>query len=117
MASAKTAALASALLRGERGALARGISLVESRAPRMRTEANELLTTALSDRAAATAISSAAATTATLRIGISGPPGAGKSTLIEALGAELVSRGHRLAVLAIDPSSHVSGKSSMGRQR
>ena len=50
----------------------------------------------------------------TMRIGISGSPGAGKSTLIEALGMELIEREHKLAVLAVDPSSYRSGGSIMG---
>ena len=54
------------------------------------------------------------ATAGTLRIGISGPPGTGKSTLIESLGLELAERGHRIAVLAVDPSSHRSGGSILG---
>jgi LAO/AO transport system kinase len=49
-----------------------------------------------------------------LRIGISGPPGVGKSTFIECLGRFLLSHGHRLAVLSIDPSSHVTGGSILG---
>jgi LAO/AO transport system kinase len=49
-----------------------------------------------------------------IRIGISGPPGVGKSTFVEALGLYLIERGHRLAVLAVDPTSAVSGGSIMG---
>ena len=98
--------LADALLRGERSALAKTISLVESRARRHRSDKDALLSAALPQRAASAM--------QTLRIGISGPPGAGKSTLIEALGGELLSRGHRLAVLAVDPSSARSGGSVLG---
>ena len=101
------AALADALLRGERVALARAISLVESRAPRHRPSIDALLSAALPRRAATV-------TRPVLRVGISGPPGAGKSTLIEALGSELLSRGHRLAVLAVDPSSLRTGGSVLG---
>lgn len=50
----------------------------------------------------------------TLRLGIAGPPGAGKSTFIEALGCQLVHRGHRVAVIPVDPSSHISGGSILG---
>ena len=109
-------ALASALLRGERAALARGITLVESRAPRMRAAADALLEAALNDRQAQNdhAAGSGVARVPSLRIGISGPPGAGKSTLIEALGEELIGRGHKLAALAVDPSSHISGGSILG---
>jgi LAO/AO transport system kinase len=49
-----------------------------------------------------------------IRIGISGPPGVGKSTFVEALGLYLIERGHRVAVLAVDPTSAVSGGSIMG---
>ena len=51
-----------------------------------------------------------------VRVGITGPPGAGKSTFIEALGLHLVDAGHRVAVLAVDPSSTRSGGSILGRQ-
>ncbi|MFT5442860.1 MAG: LAO/AO transport system kinase, partial [Myxococcota bacterium] len=49
-----------------------------------------------------------------VRLGVTGPPGAGKSTLIEAIGLDLVERGHRIAVLAVDPTSPVSGGSILG---
>jgi len=49
-----------------------------------------------------------------LRVGITGPPGVGKSTLIETLGLDLIQKGHRLAVLAVDPTSPVSGGSILG---
>ncbi len=49
-----------------------------------------------------------------IRVGISGVPGVGKSSFIEALGTWLIDRGHRLAVLAVDPSSTVSGGSILG---
>jgi LAO/AO transport system kinase len=48
------------------------------------------------------------------RLGISGVPGVGKSTLIESLGLYLIEKGHRVAVLAIDPSSSISGGSILG---
>lgn len=50
----------------------------------------------------------------TLRIGIAGPPGAGKSTFIEAFGLRMIGRGHRVAVIPVDPSSHISGGSILG---
>ena len=96
-------ALAAAVRRGDRAALSRALTLVESKHPRQRAEADELLSAVLPHRPPQS-----------LRIGISGPPGTGKSTLIEALGKELVSRSHRLAVLAVDPSSQRSGGSLMG---
>lgn len=114
--------LAERLLRGERAALSKAITLVESTAARSRPAADALLDRTLSLRAAAASASDGAPTSATepsasrglLRIGISGPPGAGKSTLIEALGMEMVNRGHRLAVLTVDPSSAHSGGSVLG---
>ena len=50
----------------------------------------------------------------TLRLGVAGPPGAGKSTFIEMLGCELIERSHRVAVIPVDPSSHISGGSILG---
>ena len=99
-------ALADRLIRGERAALARSLTLIESSARSMRPAADALLT--------ATLHASTHSHSDVLRIGISGPPGAGKSTLIEALGLELVRRGHQLAVLAVDPSSQRSGGSILG---
>ena len=91
---------------GERAALARGITLIESRQTAHRAQAQALLQHVLQcvlpHRSEAT------------RVGISGPPGVGKSTFIEALGVLLLSRGHRVAVLAIDPSSSRSGGSILG---
>ena len=95
-------ALAEGILVGDRRALARAITLVESTRPDHRDRADELLT-ALLPR-----------TGASLRIGISGPPGVGKSTFIEALGLHAVRSGHRLAVLAVDPSSNRTGGSILG---
>jgi LAO/AO transport system kinase len=117
-----SASLADRLLAGDRAALARAISLVESTAPRHRPAVDALLAAALPRRVAladeargeASDAERRASAPPSLRIGISGPPGAGKSTLIEALGAEMVARGHRLAVLAVDPSSHLSGGSVLG---
>ncbi len=96
------AAVAAALRAGDRVALARAITLVES----LRDE----------DRARATALVEATHTVglATHRIGISGPPGVGKSTFIDALGMALLAAGHRVAVLAIDPSSMRTGGSILG---
>jgi GTPase len=94
--------LAARLRAGDRRALARGITLVEStRAP---------------DRIAAEALQQQLlpATGGALRLGVSGPPGVGKSTFIERLGLDLVAAGHRVAVLAIDPSSRLSGGSILG---
>ncbi len=87
---------------GDRVALGRAITLVESTKAADRHAARELL------RAAGKT------NTATVRIGITGIPGVGKSTLIDALGSELIAQGHRVAVLAIDPSSARSGGSILG---
>ncbi len=94
--------LAAAIQLGDRGALARGITLVESRRDTDAGAADELLQ-ALLPRAGAS-----------LRVGITGAPGVGKSTLIEALGMQLCGAGHRVAVLAVDPSSAVTGGSILG---
>ncbi|EKE45264.1 LAO/AO transport system ATPase [Oceaniovalibus guishaninsula JLT2003] len=90
------------LLSGDRRALARAITLVESTRPEDRA------------RAAALLQSVADPGRRTLRIGLSGTPGVGKSTFIEAFGTMLTGAGHRLAVLAVDPSSTRSGGSILG---
>ncbi len=90
------------VLRGDRAILARAITLIESNAPHHFQQAQEVLRALLPHSGKA------------LRIGITGVPGAGKSTLIEALGLLLVTQGHRVAVLTIDPSSSVSGGSILG---
>lgn len=87
---------------GDRAVLARAVTLVESNAPRHQALARELLHELLPE------------TGKSLRIGITGFPGAGKSTLIEAFGCYLVEKGHRVAVLAIDPSSSLSHGSILG---
>jgi GTPase len=95
--------LAAALRRGDRRALARAITLVESTRADHRVAAESLLETvlpAVNDRS--------------VRLGISGAPGVGKSTFIEAFGLMLLERGHRLAVLAVDPSSKRGGGSLLG---
>jgi LAO/AO transport system kinase len=86
----------------DRTVLARAITLVESEHPRHEALAQEVLTQLLP------------ATGGALRVGISGVPGAGKSTTIDALGMHLVRAGKRVAVLAVDPSSSVSGGSILG---
>jgi LAO/AO transport system kinase len=96
------ASLEQGLLAGQRGALSRAITLIESNAVRHQEMAEELL-----DRLMPR-------TGGSMRVGITGAPGAGKSTFIERLGTMLTGRGHRVAVLAVDPSSGVSGGSIMG---
>ncbi|HEX6980576.1 MAG TPA: methylmalonyl Co-A mutase-associated GTPase MeaB [Alphaproteobacteria bacterium] len=100
--SGGTPQLAQAVRDGDRRALARAITLVESTRPEHRAEAQALLSALLP------------ATGAAVRIGISGAPGVGKSTFIEAFGLYLIEQGHRVAVLAVDPSSPRSGGSILG---
>jgi LAO/AO transport system kinase len=90
------------VLKGERAALAQAITLVESAHPRHQELAEELIEKLMPETGNAK------------RIGVTGVPGAGKSTFLEALGLYLVARGLKLAVLAIDPSSPVSGGSILG---
>ena len=94
--------LASQVIDGDRRALARAITLVESTRPDHRAEAETLLTEVLPHVGGS------------VRVGISGVPGAGKSTFIEALGGHLVGHDRRVAVLAVDPSSTRSGGSILG---
>jgi LAO/AO transport system kinase len=96
------AELAESVLAGNRTILARAITLVESRAPHHRARADALLSLLLPRAGNA------------IRLGITGVPGAGKSTFIDALGIHLVSSGHRVAVLAVDPTSQLSGGSILG---
>jgi LAO/AO transport system kinase len=86
----------------QRRAMAKAITLLESTRADHRTLADELLTALLPH------------TGQSFRLGISGVPGVGKSTFIEALGLFLIAQGHRVAVLAVDPSSTVSGGSILG---
>lgn len=90
------------LKQGNRRALAKAITLVESTLESHREEAQTLLNTLLPD------------TGKSLRIGISGVPGVGKSTFIEAFGQHLISLGKKIAVLAVDPSSPLRGGSILG---
>jgi LAO/AO transport system kinase len=93
---------AATLRRGDRRALARAITLVESTRADQRALAGALLS----------ALGPAPDTS--LRIGLTGTPGVGKSTFIEAFGTMLTGLGHRVAVLAVDPSSARSGGSILG---
>ena len=99
-------AMLDALLHGDaaqqRRSIAKAITLLESTRPDHRAQADELLTTLLPHAGNG------------FRLGISGVPGVGKSTFIEALGLYLIDQGHRVAVLAVDPSSSVSGGSILG---
>ena len=98
--------LLEALLHGDaftqRRAMAKAITLIESTREDHREQSDDLLTALLPH------------TGKSLRIGLSGVPGVGKSTLIENLGLWLIAQGHKVAVLAVDPSSSVSGGSILG---
>ena len=96
------AALAKGVVEGSRAVLARAITLVESHRPDHRQAAQELLMELLPRAGGAH------------RVGISGAPGVGKSTFIEALGSRLTGAGHRVAVLAVDPSSTRTRGSILG---
>ena len=98
----RDAALIAGIRSRERRALAKSITLLESTRPDHRERADALLNALLPHTGHA------------MRLGISGVPGVGKSTFIEALGLALIAKGHRVAVLAVDPSSSVSGGSILG---
>ncbi len=102
MSETDAAAWAAAIRNGDRRALARAITLIESTRPDHRAEAETLLEGLLPH--AGTSV----------RIGISGAPGVGKSTFIENFGLHLLDQGHRLAVLAVDPSSARGGGAILG---
>ncbi|MDU0477718.1 methylmalonyl Co-A mutase-associated GTPase MeaB [Staphylococcus chromogenes] len=95
-------ALYEAVLNNDRTNLSRAITLLESTAPAHRVLAQELLVKLLPHAGGA------------LRVGLTGVPGVGKSTTIEALGMKLINEGHRVAVLAIDPSSTRTRGSILG---
>jgi hypothetical protein len=94
--------LVEGVIAGRRRALAKAITLVESTRADHQQRAQGVLGALLPE------------TGKSIRIGISGVPGVGKSTFIEALGMYLIERGHKLAVLAVDPSSSVTGGSILG---
>jgi len=94
--------LAEGVRAGERRAIAKAITLVESTRPDHQETAQRLLELLLPDTGRAA------------RVGVSGVPGVGKSTLIEAFGLHLIASGKRVAVLAVDPSSALSGGSILG---
>ena len=94
--------LAAAVRNGDRAALPRAITLVESTRADHREQAQQLLMALMPEAGSAT------------QVGITGVPGVGKSTTIEALGMYLIDQGHRVAVLAVDPSSTRTGGSILG---
>jgi LAO/AO transport system kinase len=97
-----TTDLADGVVAGDRAAVSRAITLVESSLAEHRIRARELLAALPTPERPA------------VRVGISGVPGVGKSTFIEALGSELTQAGHRVGVLAVDPSSRRTGGSVLG---
>ena len=124
----RNAKLADGLLQGNRVSLARAITLVESQLASHQQQA-QLLVDHVLDQRRLRSRTTTSATTGTgtgtgtgtdanpltsFRLGIAGPPGAGKSTFIEALGLQLTAEGHRVAVVAIDPSSSRTGGSILG---
>ncbi len=94
--------LAAAVRSGDRAALPKAITLVESTRADHREQAQQLLLELMPDSGNA------------MHVGITGVPGVGKSTTIEALGMYLIEQGHRVAVLAVDPSSTRTGGSILG---
>src|SRR5438132_183937 len=97
-----TEALARELRAGSRAALARAITLIESRRTDHQAAARALVQALLPDTGKA------------IRVGITGSPGVGKSTTIDVLGMSLIGQGHKIAVLAVDPSSARTGGSILG---
>lgn len=100
--TAATSALSAAILSGDRATLARAITLIESKREDHRKQAHQLVQDLLPQTGKA------------IRIGITGSPGVGKSTTIDALGSYLTAKGHKVAVLAVDPSSTRTGGSILG---
>jgi LAO/AO transport system kinase len=94
--------IAAAVRKGDRVALGRAITLIESTRAQDQVRARELLKTLMDGTGKA------------IRIGISGVPGAGKSTLIDQFGLNLIEAGHKVAVLAVDPTSSRTGGSILG---
>jgi LAO/AO transport system kinase len=97
-----TQKLAAAIRSGDRATLARAITLIESKRADHRQQAHRLVQELLPQTGNA------------IRVGITGSPGVGKSTTIDALGSHLTAQGHKVAVLAVDPSSTRTGGSILG---
>ncbi|XP_053088932.1 methylmalonic aciduria type A protein, mitochondrial isoform X2 [Pangasianodon hypophthalmus] len=100
------------LIRGQRSSLAECITLVETQHPRKKELSQVLLQRVLAYRQERERI--AGGKPVAFRVGLSGPPGAGKSSFIEVLGKMLTGKGHKVSVLAVDPSSCTTGGSLMG---
>ena len=129
--SHSTGELIEGILSGNRTLLSKAITLVESALPRHQEQAQEVIAACLKEtrnqlpmtndqlptgakRSSAEPITNNEVRNSSIRVGITGVPGVGKSTFIEALGTSLTARGHKLAVLAIDPSSSRSKGSILG---
>lgn len=97
-----TQELIDGILSGDRFKLSRAITLVESTHPKHQQQAQDIIEACLPKSGNA------------IRVGVTGVPGVGKSTFIEALGQHLTAQGHKLAVLAVDPSSSISKGSILG---
>ena len=102
----KTRQLYFGVLKGQRASLAQAITLVESTLEESKKEAQKLMTLITTHNKEFR--------NSTFRIGLTGPPGAGKSTFIENFGTMLIEQGHKVAVLAVDPSSSRTGGSLLG---
>lgn len=100
------------IIQGQRGSLAQAITLVETLHPRKYNQAQKLLSKVVKYSRNAPQFSNGQH--CSFRIGLSGPPGGGKSTFIETFGSFLTSRNHQVAVLAVDPSSSTTGGSLLG---
>ena len=100
--TSKLSSQAQKLIDHDRRTLARAITKIESTRPEDRSEAEELIEEILPH------------TGGSIRLGVTGTPGVGKSTMIDAFGVWLVQNGHRVAVLAVDPSSTITGGSILG---
>jgi LAO/AO transport system kinase len=111
----KSESLSNGILSENRASLAKAITLIESSREDHQRDAEDLMKRLSSARSTDTNNDSfSSSSRPTLRVGIAGPPGAGKSTFIEKLGLHYLSEGHKVAVIAVDPSSHISGGSILG---
>lgn len=100
------------LIVGKRDCLSRAITLIESSLHEHKVQSQVLLQRIIESKHRRNYFN--LANTHTLRIGITGPPGTGKSSFIEELGMRLVGKKHKVAVISVDPSSHISGGSILG---
>ncbi|KAJ3445849.1 methylmalonyl-coa mutase [Anaeramoeba flamelloides] len=110
--SPSTEILLEGIKNGDRRMLSKAITLVESELERDHKQATNLLTRIIEERRELAQIDPKSVDT--FRVGITGPPGTGKSTFVETLGTNLCNEGHKVAVIAIDPSSRKTGGSVLG---